>query len=655
MTLSTFYPSRVRALRCLLCLIIPALAASAGARKPRRQENAPEIRAQLLQQKLADPTLSSDERAKLSVDLAIIDYRLKDFGDEVEVLQDALATGTTNVMLVANAHYYLGRAYEALGDGEQAIAEFDIVWQQYPNSRYELNAAMELGDLLLVAGDSESATDWYQTIISQQPTAKLAFLARDKLRAMTAGEGATEITDESHRPVYLKEKFRRLDQYLYSHLYDKADALANEMAGAPTNAAAQASMSYHLAHHYWMYGNADGADRFLAQSVTTTGDRQVQALILAGHVKRALGQMDAALGYYEQAIAAAPAEEKTITAYQQSVRLLLRAGRQADAQTLMAAGQQAFASSGELPAYLNRIAGVLRDQADPRWRDYAAQVAATATNEVARRALIELAVDARMRRDWVGVESFYRQAATRPSKSWRSNVDAQVRLLEAQLNQTNTVGATQTEQALLSSAPALPTDDARAYAIYRLGKIWLANGHANTAAVRWQQIVSSYPSTALAGMAQVHLATLAEAGGNLTNAVTWYQAFLSRPDTLPQYKLHAYANLIRLEQALGSASQAALHLGDVQSAALQSHDAELQLDIAQYLWQHSDQGLASQLLEAGLTNAEAQVKAEPDPHKRLRREYMIARRLDAFEDYEIIELAVERIYLFPLLAEPFGI
>jgi tetratricopeptide (TPR) repeat protein len=650
-----------------------AVVVIAAPRKPRRQENAPEIRAQIFQQQLSNPALSPDQRARLSIDLAIADYQMKDFQDEADVLEGALAVGVTNATLVANANYYLGRTYEALGENEQAVGQFDIVWQHFSSSQYSLNAAMELGDLTLQSGDAQAAAEWYHTIIDQQPTAKLAFLARDKLRAMSNGVSAAEITDESHRPVYLTEQLRRLDQYLYSQLYDKADTLAQELVAGTTNAAARNAMSYHLTHHYWMYGYAEGAQKFLASAVNTTGNRHVQALILAGHIERALGQTDAALGYYQQAIVAAPAGAETITAYQQSTRLLLRSGREADGLALAAAGQQAFALSGKLPAYLYRISGVLRDRGDSQWPVYATQMVAAATNELARTVLMQLANDARLRRDWADVEGFYNELAARPSKSWRSNVDAQIRLLEAQLNQTNSIGAAQTDQALqtLASSPStgtnqvlvttqmsarstlppppgstintgqaspptsssLPTDDARAYTIYRLGKIWLVNGQTNNAIARWQLVLSTYPSATYAGKAQVQLAELAEANGNLTNAAALYQAFLSRADTPVRYQLRVYADLIRIEEELGDTANANLNLQSVQAAALQSGDAELQLNIAQYLWQHSDKTLANQLLQVGLTNAVSQVQTVTDPHKRLWWEYLVARRLDAFYDY----------------------
>lgn len=604
----------------------------AAPRKPKRQEPAPEVTAQVLEKRLADETLTAQDRSSLSVALARTYHQLKDFEREAEVLEDALAAGIKDTTLAGEADYYLGRTYEALGKNESAIDEFLTVWKQYPDCAYRPHAGMELGDLTLLASNTVEATEWYQAVVDFQPKGKLGFLARDKLRAMAKGVSAEEITDESHRPVFEKDQIRRLDQYLYSQLYDKADALARQLTTSATNAQLRAAMSYHLAHHYWMYGDVEGADRFLDDALGTTGSRHGACLILAGHVKRALGQTDAALKYYQQAIAAAPAKEMTITAYQQSTRLLSKSGREADALAVAAAGRQAFTGKPELAAYLNRIANTLRDRADLQWKDYAAQTAATATNEVARRALMLLARDARTRGDWSAAEQFYQQLLSRPTGDWRSGVDMQVRLLEAQLRQSNLSAATVTEGALLAAAKNQP-ETVQAYVLYRLGKIWQANGRSDKAENGWSQIHAQYPATRIAGMAEVQLARLYESRGDLASAVSMYEAFLKNAETVPRYQLRAYANLFRLKDALGDPVSASSMLDSAKALALQTNDAELELSLAQYFLQRSDRATAKQLLDAGVANVEVMIRTEKSAQKRLWWEYLITRRLDDFQEY----------------------
>ena len=605
----------------------------AAPRKPKRQEPAPDITAQILEQRLADNTLSPADRSRLSVALASDYYRLKEFDQEAEVLENALAAGIADSKVAADAHYYLGRTYESLGAADLAANEFLTVWEHYPDSGYHLHAAMEIGDLMLQGSNLVEATEWYEAVRDLQPKGKLGFLARDKLRAMAQGVSAEEITDESRRPIFEKEQLRRLDQYLYSQLYDKANALALQLTSAATNAQMLAAMSYHLAHHFWMYGDVDGADGFLASALQTTGERHVHALLLAGHIQRALGRTDAALSYYEQAITAAPKEEMTITAYQQSTRLLSRDGRQADALALAAAGSQAYTNTPQFVAYLERITTTLRDRASPQWKDYAAQVAAASDGDAGRHALMQLARDARLHNDWPAAEQLYRQLVTRQSKDWRSNVDMLTRLMDVQLQQTNRVAAVATEKALLSFSQGLPTDDAKSYTLYRLGKVWSASGDAARAETRWRQVLANYPTTRVAGMAQVQLAQYYEGSGDLTNAVSIYEAFLKTSEIAPRYKLRAYANLFRLKNALGDPVSASSMLDTARELALQANDAELQLSLAQYFLKHSDPATAQQLLDAGISNAEAMIRAEHSAQRRLWWEYLIARRLDDFQQF----------------------
>jgi tetratricopeptide (TPR) repeat protein len=624
-----------RACATWFCVLLVGFSSVALAvtRKPKRREDAPEIRAQILQQELTDSTLSGDQRAKLLIELARNDYLLKNFNDEAQVLEDALAAGVTNAAMAADAYYYLGRTYQALGDGEQAGSQFDTVWQQYPDSRYHLHAAMELGDLALMASNSEAATEWYQTIIEQQPMSRLAFLARDKLRAMTNGVSAAQISDESRRPVYLKEQFRRLDQYLYSQLYDKANALAQQLTDSATNAQERAALNYHLAHHYWMYGNVEGAGNCVTNALQTTGERHVHALILAGHITRALGQTDTALGFYQQAISAAPSKEMAITAYQQSTRLLYKSGHQAAALAMAAAGKRAFTGKPELAAYLDRISNTLHDRAEPAWTNYAAQVVMTATNELGRRALQQLSKEASRRGDWSQAERYSRQLAARSSKSWRDNVNAQIRLLDVQLRGTNLVAAGITETNLIGSVSTLPSDEAKAYALFRLGKIWRANGNSARAETLWQQILASYPANYWEGMTQIQLAELYGSRGDLTSAVAMYETFLQHAPPSSRYRLYATAWLVRLKQTMGDPVGAGSLLENAKALALQTHDAELQLHLARYFFHYSDKAVARQLLEAGIQNADTIIQTEKDPQKRLWWEYLIARRLDDFQQF----------------------
>ena len=615
-------------------VLVFTLPAEAAPRKPKYQEPASEITAQVLEQQLANEVSLGLDVSQTSLALARTYYKLREFNSEAEVLEDALATGIADTNLAGQAHYYLGRTYQALGTGDQAETEFLTVWNQYPGCEFRLNAAIEIGNLMLLASNTVDATQWYETVRDLEPTSRIAFLARDKLRAMTKGKSLAEIADGSPSRVFKSDLFIRLDQCLYSQMYSNADAVAQQLVSSATNAPELAAMNFRLAHDYWMYGNVEGASQFITNSLQTTGERHVQALILAGHVARSLWQTNAALGYYQQAIAAAPNKEMTITAYQQAIRLLYLSGQQGNALALAASGKQAFSGKPQLVAYLDRIKSTLRDRADPHWKDYAAQVAATSTADIGRQALMQLANDARLHSDWAGAGQLYGQLVSRPSKGWRSNVDMELRLLDVQLRQTDTVAAAASVNTLTNRIPQLSTDDAKAYTLYRLGKIQESNGQTNNAQAEWQQVLKQFPQTTVYGMAQVHLAKLYESQGDLTNAVSMYQAYLQNSEVALRYRLRAYASLFRVENALGAPDSAISMLQNAQATALQTKDAELELSLAQYFLHNNDTNVANQFLDAGITNAEAAIQAEPSAQKRLWWEYLIIRRLDDFQRYQ---------------------
>ena len=570
----------------------------AATRRPKLQEPAPDIRAQVLEQRLADDTLMPQEVSQLSVTLAITYYHMKEFQREVEVLEDAFAAGIADTNLAGQAHYYLGRTYEALGNNGQAADEFQTVWEQYPGCEYHFHAAMEIGDLMLLASNTVEATQWYEAVRDLQPISKLAFLARDKLRAMARGESAEEITDESHRPVFKKEQFHSLDQYLYSQLYDKADALANALIASTTNAPERAALSYHLAHDYWMYGNVEGASRFVTNALQTTGARHVQALILAGHIQRALGSVDTALGFYRQAITAAPAKEMTITAYQQSTRLLYKSGRQTNALALAAAGKQAFTGTPELPIYLNRITDTLRDRADPHWKDYATLLAATSTND-SRQARLDATGQRGPAPTRLGRRRTILSPTGRPSEQGLAQQRGYARAPVRGATTADQHGGCHPNRKIIAHTRTdLSTEDVQAYVLYRLGKVWQANGQTATAEARWRQTVTQFPETVMAGIAQIKLARLYEEQGDLTNAVSMYEAYLQNSQTAPYFRLRAYGGLFRVKNAMGDPISANSMLDTAKSLALQAHDAVLELSLARYFLLQKQNAVAEQLLDA---------------------------------------------------------
>jgi len=74
-------------------------------------------------------------------------------------------------------------------------------------------------------------------------------------------------------------------------------------------------------------------------------------------------------------------------------------------------------------------------------------------------------------------------------------------------------------------------------------------------------------------------------------------------------------------------------LDQAKTLALQSNNAGLELSLAPYFLHRSDTNTAQQLLSAGISGVDAMIRTEKSPQKRLRLEYLIARRLDDFHQF----------------------
>lgn len=599
-------------------------------RGPQQREHAPEIRVQILEKRLVEPGSSSAQSARIALDLALTLYEAGDFEREVEVLEEAIEAGIPNSRLAADAHYYLGRTYQALGQNEWAADEFDTVWRQYRDTRYAYHAALQLGDLMLGKGYDDMATEWYNVIISGKPRDGIAFLARDKIRDLAAGISVEEIIDESGRPVYFKDQIKRLNQYLYSRMYDKADELAGELIHTRENPALRAAMHHHMAHHYWMYGDVEGANRFVPEMLHVRGTRRISALILAGHIKRALGERDEAIDYYAEAIELAPDHSITVSAYQQSVRLLLRQGRASEALALAARGRNEYARHTKLSAYLDRVSNTLRASAHPEWRHYAELVSQTSVTHRGYQALQKLARDARLRNDWEQAEEFNRRLVARDGTNDRHGIDTRMALLTSLLQQGKASESAVLVRSWVRHLESQAGEADRPYGLYRLGRTLYSAGQAEAAETYWRQAVEQYPHSRYAAMAQVNLARSFEERGSLEEALEAWEEYLRMSESEPRFALRAYAQLIRLNHELGRGEGTLDLLSQAQLLAAQARDAELQLNLAQYYLRQGLRELGREMLERGVEDADAHLKTVDDDNERLWWEYLIARRLQDF-------------------------
>ena len=82
--------------------------------------------------------------------------------------------------MAPNAQYWLAECYYGQKNYPQAIEEFNVVIQEYPDSPKVPSALFKQGDAYLQAGDTKQATIVLCELISKYGKTREARLARDK-------------------------------------------------------------------------------------------------------------------------------------------------------------------------------------------------------------------------------------------------------------------------------------------------------------------------------------------------------------------------------------------------------------------------------------------------------------------------------------------
>jgi tetratricopeptide (TPR) repeat protein len=175
--------------------------------------------------------------------------------------------------------------------------------------------------------------------------------------------------------------------------------------------------------------------------------------------------------------------------------------------------------------------------------------------------------------------------------------------------------------------------------LYRLGKIWLANAQPSKAETLWQQILTAYPATGMARMAQLQVARLYESKGDLQVAISAYQTYLemlAREEDTRYYRLAAYAHLIDLQNRTGRATLSAQLAQNALDTARSTGDPELLLDLSQYYWRSGHKELGKQLLQDGLHALAPMQKQGGTGGDLLRLEFKIFRRLYELGEYRTL-------------------
>ncbi|MGD9153108.1 MAG: tol-pal system protein YbgF [Gammaproteobacteria bacterium] len=85
---------------------------------------------------------------------------------------------------VADAHYWLGELYIIAGDSDNAIVEFNLVINKYGNSCKAADSLLKLADIAFNNARFSQAKQYWQTIISKYPNCSAARIANSKLQKL---------------------------------------------------------------------------------------------------------------------------------------------------------------------------------------------------------------------------------------------------------------------------------------------------------------------------------------------------------------------------------------------------------------------------------------------------------------------------------------
>jgi len=88
-----------------------------------------------------------------------------------------------NAPLVPSAHYWIGEAYSALGDTQQAILNYYEV-RKSPKNEHAPAAILKIGLAFLRMGNKSEAKLAFQKVVNDYPSSPEAVQAREKLQAL---------------------------------------------------------------------------------------------------------------------------------------------------------------------------------------------------------------------------------------------------------------------------------------------------------------------------------------------------------------------------------------------------------------------------------------------------------------------------------------
>jgi len=94
-----------------------------------------------------------------------------------------------NTDLAGNAYFYLAEIQYKAGDYQKAIANYDLVLQNFPSGNKAAGAQLKKGFALIELGKTDDGTQELKHVIQRYPRTNEATQARERLRKLTPASG----------------------------------------------------------------------------------------------------------------------------------------------------------------------------------------------------------------------------------------------------------------------------------------------------------------------------------------------------------------------------------------------------------------------------------------------------------------------------------
>ncbi len=393
--------------------------------------------------------------------------------------------------------------------------------------------------------------------------------------------------------------------------------------------------AFEIAQCFYNHAQLDFAKQWATTGTTgsTLAEEYVRkATVLLGQIATAVDKDDEAIADFLSVIQLPNRYREQPAAYAGLVEVLLLQKRDDLVEQWLRDGQSRFEGAGDLQLlFLREAVKTLRRRNHPLWRTLDQQIVDVAPTGDGgkRKALFELASDARKFGRWAEAETNYAAICASDLKSAEETVNAHLFLAKAQAKQGRDYSAS--IQSLESRIQNFAKAEDKEYGHYRLGKFYEEQARFDAAATNYQLLATSTSTSTWAAASLHQLAALKERQGDLKTALQLYLQYPKKYPGNDRLVVQAYGNALNVTETLGQTNVAEQIVGSITNRAAKIQDYNVHLNLAFYFKKREKQQIAQSYLESSLPLARSALGVASD---RSLIHFRVLRRLFDFAQYQ---------------------